>query len=89
MHDRGTLVTGDSGSPRDQLSTIYEALYRTASWVGHISTSASLAAQWVKLAYPERTCVAVAGDAPWAGMGNLEAPCATVGVTVIQHNKWV
>lgn len=89
---KNSFVTGDSGSPRDQLSTIYETLipHGFMGW-GNISTLgfSLAAAMGAKLAYPERTCVAVAGDAAMGYMmGNLEAPVRYgLGVTVIHINN--
>jgi acetolactate synthase-1/2/3 large subunit len=89
---KNSFVSPESGSPRDQLSTIYEALvpHGFMGW-GNVSTlgfslAAVLAAKW---AYPERTCVAVVGDASIGYMlGNLEAPVRyALGVTVIQINN--
>ena len=78
LDPKNSFVSGESGSPRDQLSTIYrsEVPHSFMGW-GNVSTlgfslAAVLAAKW---RYPERTCVAVVGDASIGYMlGNLEAP---------------
>jgi len=71
-----SFVTAESGSPRDQLSTVYEArIPRGYFGWGKVSTLGfSLAgAVAAKLAHPERQCVAVTGDAGVGYMlGNLE-----------------
>ncbi len=87
-----SFITGESGSPRDQLSTVYDAVvpHSYMGW-GNVSTLGfSLAAAMAaKLAYPERTSVAVVGDASIGYMlGNLEASLRySVGLTVIQINN--
>jgi acetolactate synthase I/II/III large subunit len=92
LDPKSSFVSGESGSPRDQLSTIYksEVPHSFMGW-GNVSTlgfslAAVLAAKW---RYPERTCVAVVGDASIGYMlGNLEAPVRyALGVTVIQVNN--
>ena len=82
-----SFVTHDSGNTRDQLSTVYDTLIPRGflGW-GNISTlgfglAAALAA---KLAFPQRQCVAVTGDAGVGYMlGNLEVPVRqNIGITV-------
>ena len=83
-----SFVTHDSGNTRDQLSTVYDTLIPRGflGW-GNISTLGfGLAgAMAAKLAYPERQCVAVTGDAGVGYMlGNLEVPVRQgVGITVV------
>ena len=74
-----SFVTHDSGNTRDQLSTVYDTLIPRGflGW-GNISTLGfGLAgAMAARLAFPERQCVAVTGDAGVGYMlGNLEVPC--------------
>ncbi len=74
---RDSTTSADSGSPRDQLSTIYESLVPDGfiGW-GNVSTLGfSLAVvTGARLAYPERVCVNVTGDAGVAYMpDNFEA----------------
>ncbi len=86
------LPRGDSGSARDQLSTIYESVvpHGFLGW-GNISTLVfSLAAAiGGKLAFPNRQVVNVTGDAGVEYMlGNLEAPlCYNLGITTIRLNN--
>jgi thiamine pyrophosphate-dependent acetolactate synthase large subunit-like protein len=89
---RNSFVTHDSGNTRDQLSTVYEALIPRGflGW-GNVSTLGfSLAAvAAAKLAYPERQCVNVTGDAGVGYMlGNFEALVRhEIGVTTIHINN--
>ena len=82
-----SFVTHDSGNTRDQLSTVYRTLIPRGflGW-GNVSTLgfSLAAAMGAKLAYPERQCVAVTGDAGMGYMlGNLEAAVREkTGVTV-------
>ena len=82
-----SFVTHDSGNTRDQLSTVYRTLIPRGflGW-GNVSTLgfSLAAAMGAKLAYPERQCVAVSGDAGVGYMlGNLEvAVREKIGVTV-------
>jgi thiamine pyrophosphate-dependent acetolactate synthase large subunit-like protein len=87
-----SFVTHDSGNTRDQSSTVYEALIPRGylGW-GNVSTlgyglAAAVAA---KLAYPERQCVNITGDAGVGYMlGNLEALVRhEIGVTTIHVNN--
>ena len=82
-----SFATHDSGNTRDQLSTVYRTLIPRGflGW-GNVSTLgfSLAAAMGAKLAYPERQCVAVTGDAGMGYMlGNLEAAVRErIGVTV-------
>ena len=82
-----SFVTHDSGNTRDQLSTVYDTLIPRGflGW-GNISTLGfGLAgAMAARLAFPERHCVAVTGDAGVGYMlGNLEVPVREgIGITV-------
>jgi thiamine pyrophosphate-dependent acetolactate synthase large subunit-like protein len=87
-----SFVTHDSGNTRDQISTVYEAVIPRGfmGW-GNVSTlgfglAAAVAA---KLAYPERQCVNVTGDAGVGYMmGNFEALVRyNIGVTTIHINN--
>ncbi|MFC1712686.1 thiamine pyrophosphate-dependent enzyme [Candidatus Poribacteria bacterium] len=87
-----SFVSPDSGNTRDQTSTIYESVipHGFLGW-GNVSTLGfSLAAAMAaKLAYPERQCVNITGDAGVGYMlGNFE-PLArsNVGVTTIHINN--
>jgi thiamine pyrophosphate-dependent acetolactate synthase large subunit-like protein len=87
-----SFVSPDSGNTRDQTSTVYEALipHGFMGW-GNVSTLGfSLAAAMAaKLAYPERQCVNITGDAGVGYMiGNLEALVRhRIGVTTIHINN--
>lgn len=87
-----SLVTHDSGNTRDQLSTVYESLIPRGfvGW-GNVTTLGFglAAAIGGKLAYPERQCVNVTGDAGVSYMlGNLEALVRyNIGVTTIHINN--
>jgi thiamine pyrophosphate-dependent acetolactate synthase large subunit-like protein len=87
-----SFVSPDSGNTRDQSSTVYESEipHGFLGW-GNVSTLGfSLAgAMAAKLAYPERQCVNITGDAGIAYMiGNLEALVRyNVGVTTIYINN--
>ena len=87
-----SFVTHDSGNTRDQLSTVYEALIPRGfmGWGNVSSLGFGLAAAVAaKLAYPERQCVNVTGDAGVGYMvGNLEALVRNkIGVTTIHINN--
>ena len=83
-----SFVTHDSGNTRDQLSTVYDTLIPRGflGW-GNISTLGfGLAgAMAARLAFPDRHCVAVTGDAGVGYMlGNLEVPVRqNIGITVV------
>ena len=87
-----SFVTHDSGNTRDQLSTVYDTLIPRGflGW-GNVSTLGfSLAAVIAaKLAFPERQCVAVTGDAGLGYMlGNLEvAVRQKLGITIAHINN--
>jgi thiamine pyrophosphate-dependent acetolactate synthase large subunit-like protein len=88
---RSTL-THDSGNTRDQLSTVYKARVPRGfiGW-GNVSTLGFglAAAMAAKLAYPDRQCVNVTGDAGVGYMlGNMEALVRhEIGVTTIHINN--
>ena len=87
LDPHNSFVTHDSGNTRDQLSTVYDTLIPRGflGW-GNISTLGfGLAgAMAAKIAFPERQCVAVTGDAGVGYMlGNLEVPVRqNIGMTV-------
>jgi len=87
-----SFVTPDSGNTRDQTSTIFESLipHGFMGW-GNLTTlgyglAAAVAA---KLAYPQRQCVNITGDAGVAYMiGSFEALVRyKIGVTTIHINN--
>jgi acetolactate synthase I/II/III large subunit len=87
-----SFVTADSGNTRDQSSTVYEArIPRGYLGWGNVSTLGfSLAgAIAAKLAYPERQCVNITGDAGVCYMmGNFEAVARYgIGVTTLHINN--
>jgi thiamine pyrophosphate-dependent acetolactate synthase large subunit-like protein len=87
LDPKNSFVTHDSGNTRDQLSTIYEThIPRGFLGWGNVSTLGfSLpAAMAAKLAFPERDCIAVSGEAGIGYMlGNLEVPVREkIGITV-------
>jgi len=87
-----SFVTADSGNTRDQSSTVYEAqIPRGYLGWGNVSTLGfSLAgAVAAKLAYPERQCVHITGDAGVCYMmGNFEAVARyKIGVTTLHINN--
>jgi thiamine pyrophosphate-dependent acetolactate synthase large subunit-like protein len=87
-----SFVTADSGNTRDQASTVYEAqIPRGFLGWGNVSTLGfSLAgAIAAKLAYPDRQCVNITGDAGVCYMmGNFEAVARYgIGVTTIHINN--
>ena len=92
LDPRSSFVTADSGSTRDQTSTVYEAqIPRGYLGWGNVSTLGfSLAgAVAAKLAYPERQCVHVTGDAGVCYMmGNFEAVARyKIGITTLHINN--
>ena len=92
LDPKNSFVTGDSGNTRDQISTVYEAqIPRGFLGWGNVSTLGfSLAATLgAKLAYPERQCVNITGDAGVSYMmGNFEAVSRYgLGVTTIHINN--
>ena len=87
-----SFVTADSGNTRDQTSTVYEAqIPRGFLGWGNVSTLGfSLAgAVAAKLAFPNRQCVHVTGDAGVCYMmGNFEAVARyRIGVTTLHINN--
>jgi acetolactate synthase-1/2/3 large subunit len=92
LDPKSSFVTADSGNTRDQTSTVYEAqIPRGFLGWGNVSTLGfSLAgAVAAKLAYPDRQCVHVTGDAGVCYMmGNFEA-CARygIGITTLHINN--
>jgi acetolactate synthase-1/2/3 large subunit len=92
LDPRNSFVTADSGNTRDQTSTVYEAqIPRGYLGWGNVSTLGfSLAgAVAAKLAYPQRQCVLVTGDAGVCYMmGNFEAVARyKIGITTIHINN--
>ncbi len=87
-----SFVTADSGNTRDQTSTVYEAqIPRGHLGWGNVSTLGfSLAgAVAAKLAYPNRQCVNITGDAGVCYMmGNFEAVARyRIGITTLHINN--
>ncbi len=87
-----SFVTADSGNTRDQTSTVYQArIPRGYLGWGNVSTLGfSLAgAIAAKLAFPDRQCVHVTGDAGVCYMmGNFEAVARYgIGITTIHINN--
>ncbi len=92
LDPQASFVSGDSGSTRDQLSTVYRAgAPRSFLGWGNVSTLGfSLAAAvGARLAHPTWPCVAVAGDAGVGYMaGNLEPLVrCRLGVTIVHINN--
>ncbi len=92
LDPRTSFVTADSGNTRDQTSTVYEAqIPRGYLGWGNVSTLGFSLAGVVaaKLAYPERQCVNVTGDAGVCYMmGNFEAVARYgIGVTTVHINN--
>jgi thiamine pyrophosphate-dependent acetolactate synthase large subunit-like protein len=92
LDPKSSFVTADSGNTRDQTSTVYEAqIPRGHLGWGNVSTLGfSLAgAIAAKLAYPNRQCVHVTGDAGVCYMmGNFEAVARyKIGITTIHINN--
>ena len=92
LDPKNSFVTADSGNTRDQTSTVYEAqIPRGYLGWGNVSTLGfSLAgAVAAKLAYPNRQCVNVTGDAGVCYMmGNFEAIARyKIGITTIHINN--
>ena len=87
-----SFVTADSGNTRDQSSTVYEArIPRGYLGWGNVSTLGfSLAgAVAAKLAFPDRQCVHITGDAGVCYMmGNFEAVARYgIGITTLHINN--
>src|SRR2546425_677884 len=92
LDPKNSFVTADSGNTRDQTSTVYEAqIPRGHLGWGNVSTLGfSLAgAVGAKLAYPDRQCVHVTGDAGVCYMmGNFEAVARyKIGITTLHINN--
>jgi acetolactate synthase I/II/III large subunit len=92
LDPKASFVTADSGNTRDQTSTVYEAqIPRGFLGWGNVSTLGfSLAgAVAAKLAYPDRQCVHVTGDAGVCYMmGNFEAVARYgIGITTLHINN--
>jgi thiamine pyrophosphate-dependent acetolactate synthase large subunit-like protein len=92
LDPKKSFVTADSGNTRDQLSTVYEShIPRGHLGWGNVSTLGfSLAgALGAKLAFPDRQCVAITGDAGMCYMiGDFEATARhKLGITVIHINN--
>jgi thiamine pyrophosphate-dependent acetolactate synthase large subunit-like protein len=92
LDPKNSFVTADSGNTRDQTSTVYEAqIPRGFLGWGNVSTLGfSLAgALAAKLAYPNRQCVHVTGDAGVCYMmGNFEAAARyRIGITTLHINN--
>jgi acetolactate synthase-1/2/3 large subunit len=92
LDPKTSFVTADSGNTRDQTSTVYEAqIPRGFLGWGNVSTLGfSLAgAVGAKLAYPDRQCVHITGDAGVCYMmGNFEAVARyKIGITTLHINN--
>ena len=87
-----SFVTADSGNTRDQTSTVYEAqIPRGHLGWGNVSTLGfSFAGAFAaKLAYPDRQCLNITGDAGVCYMmGSFEAAARyRVGITTLHINN--
>jgi acetolactate synthase-1/2/3 large subunit len=92
LDPKNSFVTADSGNTRDQTSTVYEAqIPRGYLGWGNVSTLGFSLAGVVaaKLAFPNRQCVNVTGDAGVCYMmGNFEAVARyKIGITTIHINN--
>ncbi len=92
LDPKASFVTADSGNTRDQTSTVYEAqIPRGHLGWGTVSTLGfSLAgAMAAKLAFPQRQCVNITGDAGICYMmGNFEAAARYgIGITTLHINN--
>ncbi|MGZ8230450.1 MAG: thiamine pyrophosphate-dependent enzyme [Burkholderiales bacterium] len=92
LDPKASFVTADSGNTRDQTSTVYEArIPRGHLGWGNVSTLGfSLAgAAAAKLAFPERQCVNITGDAGVCYMmGSFEAVARyRIGITTLHINN--
>jgi len=92
LDPKSSFVTADSGNTRDQTSTVYEAqIPRGFLGWGNVSTLGFSLAGTVaaKLAYPERQCVHITGDAGVCYMmGNFEAVARyRIGITTLHINN--
>jgi thiamine pyrophosphate-dependent acetolactate synthase large subunit-like protein len=92
MDPLNSCVTPDSGNTRDQTSTVWQARVPHAylGW-GNVTTLGYGLAMAIgaKLAYPQRQCVNITGDAGVGYMlGNLEALVRLkIGVTTVHINN--
>jgi len=92
LDPNNSFVSPDSGNTRDQTATVWESrIPRGFLGWGNVSTlgfgvAAAVAA---KLAWPERQCVSITGDAGSSYMlGNLESLVRNrIGVTVVHINN--
>jgi acetolactate synthase-1/2/3 large subunit len=92
LDPKSSFVTADSGNTRDQTSTVYEArIPRGHLGWGNVSTLGfSLAGVLgAKLAFPNRQCVNITGDAGVCYMmGNFEAAARYgIGITTLHINN--
>jgi thiamine pyrophosphate-dependent acetolactate synthase large subunit-like protein len=92
LDPKSSFVTADSGNTRDQTSTVYEAqIPRGHLGWGNVSTLGfSFAGAFAaKLAYPDRQCVNITGDAGVCYMmGSFEAAARyRVGITTLHINN--
>jgi acetolactate synthase-1/2/3 large subunit len=92
LDPKKSFVTADSGNTRDQTSTVYEAqIPRGHLGWGNVSTLGfSFAGAFAaKLAYPDRQCVNITGDAGVCYMmGSFEAAARNgVGITTLHINN--
>jgi len=92
LDPKASFVTADSGNTRDQTSTVYQAqIPRGHLGWGNVSTLGfSLAgAIGAKLAFPNRQCVNITGDAGVCYMmGNFEAVARYgIGITTLHINN--
>jgi acetolactate synthase-1/2/3 large subunit len=92
LDPKKSFLTADSGNTRDQTSTVYEAqIPRGHLGWGNVSTLGfSFAGAFsAKLAYPDRQCVNITGDAGVCYMmGSFEAAARYgVGITTIHINN--
>src|SRR5438876_5722601 len=92
LDPKNSFVTADSGNTRDQTSTVYESqIPRGFLGWGNVSTLGFGLAGVVaaKLAYPNRQCVHVTGDAGVCYMmGNFEAVARYgIGITTLHINN--
>ena len=92
LDPKASFVTADSGNTRDQTSTVYEAqIPRGHLGWGNVSTLGfSFAGAFAaRLAYPDRQCVNITGDAGVCYMmGSFEAAARyQVGITTLHINN--
>ncbi|MCH9016873.1 MAG: hypothetical protein IIB89_03800 [Chloroflexi bacterium] len=88
LDPHNSFLTHDSGNTRDQLSTVYDTLVPRGflGWGNVSSLGFSFAAVIAaKLAFPQKDCVAVTGEAGLGYMmGNLEVALRQkIGITVV------